>query len=79
MLTQFTRRLLIAAAIGGAIAAGAPALAQDKSIVVASTTSTQDSGLFEYLLPLVKAKTGITVKVISQGTGQALDTGRRGG
>ncbi len=78
MLTQFNRRLLIAAAIGGAIAAGAPALAQDKSIVVASTTSTQDSGLFEYLLPLVKAKTGITVKVISQGTGQALDTGRRG-
>ncbi len=55
-----------------------PALAQDKSIVVASTTSTQDSGLFEYLLPLFKAKTGITVKVIAQGTGQALDTGRRG-
>lgn len=78
MLTLFNRRLLIAAAIGGAIAAGTPALAQDKSIVVASTTSTQDSGLFEYLLPLVKAKTGITVKVISQGTGQALDTGRRG-
>lgn len=78
MPTLFNRRLLIAAAIGGAIAAGTPALAQDKSIVVASTTSTQDSGLFEYLLPLVKAKTGITVKVISQGTGQALDTGRRG-
>ena len=78
MLTLLNRRLLIAAAIGGAIAAGTPALAQDKSIVVASTTSTQDSGLFEYLLPLVKAKTGITVKVISQGTGQALDTGRRG-
>lgn len=50
----------------------------DKSIVVASTTSTQDSGLFEYLLPLFKSKTGITVKVIAQGTGQALDTGRRG-
>ena len=78
MLTRFNRRLLIAAAIGGTIAAAMPALAQDKSIVVASTTSTQDSGLFEYLLPLVKAKTGITVKVISQGTGQALDTGRRG-
>ena len=52
--------------------------AQDKSIVVASTTSTQDSGLFEYLLPLFKQKTGITVKVVAQGTGQALDTGRRG-
>jgi tungstate transport system substrate-binding protein len=50
----------------------------DKSIVVASTTSTQDSGLFEYLLPIVKSKTGITVKVVAQGTGQALDTARRG-
>jgi tungstate transport system substrate-binding protein len=54
------------------------AVAQEKSIVVASTTSTQDSGLFGYLLPLFKAKTGIEVRVISQGTGQALDTGRRG-
>jgi tungstate transport system substrate-binding protein len=51
---------------------------QDASIVVASTTSTQDSGLFDYLLPIVKQKTGITVKVIAQGTGQALETGRRG-
>ncbi|MGN6772486.1 MAG: extracellular solute-binding protein [Rhizobiaceae bacterium] len=57
---------------------GVPAVAQDKSIVVASTTSTQDSGLFDYLLPIFKEKTGITVKVIAQGTGQALDTGRRG-
>jgi tungstate transport system substrate-binding protein len=45
---------------------------------VASTTSTQDSGLFGYLLPIFKAKTGIDVKVIAQGTGQALDTARRG-
>ena len=52
--------------------------AQDKSIVVASTTSTQDSGLFGHILPLFKAKTGIDVKVVAQGTGQALDTGRRG-
>ena len=50
----------------------------DRSIVVASTTSTQDSGLFEYLLPIVKRETGISVRVISQGTGQALETGRRG-
>ena len=56
----------------------APAAAEEKSIVVASTTSTQDSGLFGYLLPLFKAKTGIDVKVIAQGTGQALDTARRG-
>jgi tungstate transport system substrate-binding protein len=73
----------------GAVAALAfalPAFAQDKSdqaradksIVVASTTSTQDSGLFGHILPLFKAKTGIDVKVIAQGTGQALDTGRRG-
>jgi tungstate transport system substrate-binding protein len=55
-----------------------PALAQDKSIVVASTTSTQDSGLFGHILPLVKAATGIEVRVVAQGTGQALDTGRRG-
>jgi tungstate transport system substrate-binding protein len=53
-------------------------VAQDRSIVVASTTSTQDSGLFGYLLPLVKAKTGIEVKVVALGTGQALDVGRRG-
>jgi tungstate transport system substrate-binding protein len=56
----------------------APAAAQEKSIVVASTTSTQDSGLFGHLLPLFKAKTGIDVKVVAQGTGQALDTARRG-
>src|ERR1700761_1695794 len=52
--------------------------AQDQSIVVASTTSTQDSGLFGYLLPIVKQKTGVEVKVLAQGTGQALDTARRG-
>jgi tungstate transport system substrate-binding protein len=62
----------------GASAAFTPAVAQDRSIVVASTTSTQDSGLFGHLLPLFKAKTGIEVKVIAQGTGQALDTARRG-
>jgi tungstate transport system substrate-binding protein len=56
----------------------APAWTQDKSIVVASTTSTQDSALFGHILPMFKAKSGIDVKVIAQGTGQALDTGRRG-
>ena len=61
-----------------ALASSAPATAEDRSIVVASTTSTQDSGLFGYLLPIFKAKTGIEVKVIAQGTGQALDTARRG-
>jgi tungstate transport system substrate-binding protein len=55
-----------------------PVLAQDQTIVVASTTSTQDSGLFGYLLPIVKQTTGVEVKVLAQGTGQALDTARRG-
>ena len=73
-----TRRTLVVVAAAVALLAAAPALAQDKSIVVASTTSTQDSGRFGHILPLFKTKTGIDVKVISQGTGQALDTGRRG-
>ena len=65
------------AALINAVSLSPPALAQDKSIVVASTTSTQDSGLFGYLLPIVTQKTGIEVKVLAQGTGQALDTARR--
>ena len=73
------RFLAFALALWVSAAAGyAPAIAEDRSIVVASTTSTQDSGLFGYLLPIFKAKTGIEVKMIAQGTGQALDTARRG-
>jgi tungstate transport system substrate-binding protein len=68
--------------IGSAILLGAmssaPTFAQDKFIVVASTTSTEDSGLFKYLLPLFNAKTGIDVRVVAQGTGQALATARKG-
>ena len=55
-----------------------PAMAQEKFIVVASTTSTEQSGLFSHLLPAFKAKTGIDVRVVALGTGQALDTARRG-
>jgi tungstate transport system substrate-binding protein len=55
-----------------------PVFAQDKFIVVASTTSTEDSGLFKYLLPMFKARTGIDVRVVAQGTGQALATARKG-
>src|ERR1700704_5978407 len=74
-----SRFLSFALALGVTAAANlAPATAQDRSIIVASTTSTQDSGLFGYLLPIFKAKTNIEVKVIAQGTGQALDTARRG-
>lgn len=50
----------------------------DQVFVLASTTSTEQSGLFGYLLPLFTAKTGIQIKVVALGTGQALDTGRRG-
>jgi len=67
-----------AAALAAASLMTAPAVAQDKSIIVSSTTSTQDSGLFGYILPKFKEKTGIDVKVVAQGTGQALDTARRG-
>jgi tungstate transport system substrate-binding protein len=65
-------------AILALVSLSAQARAEDQSIVVASTTSTQDSGLFGYLLPIVKEKTGVDVKVLAQGTGQALDTARRG-
>jgi tungstate transport system substrate-binding protein len=53
-------------------------LAQDKFIVMASTTSTEQSGLFGHLLPLFTAATGTAVRVVALGTGQALDMGRRG-
>src|SRR6201997_2164511 len=73
---MFIRSLLLIAAIVTSLVT--QAAAEDKSIVVASTTSTQDSGLFGYLLPIFKDKTGIEVRVVAQGTGQALDTARRG-
>lgn len=73
---MFARRILIVAI--ALLTFAAPAIAQEKSIVVASTTSTRDSGLFGHLLPLFKARTGIDVKVVALGTGQALDTARRG-
>ena len=68
------RRLLLLAALIAAF----PALAQEKFIVVASTTSTEQSGLFGYLLPIFQKKTGIQVRVVALGTGQALDLARRG-
>lgn len=74
---MLTRRMFSSLAIA-LMLSGTPALAQDQSIVVASTTSTQDSGLFDYILPVFTQKTGIDVKIVAQGTGQALDTARRG-
>ncbi len=68
------RRLLLLVVLIAAL----PAVAQDKYIVVASTTSTEQSGLFGYLLPVFQKKTGIQVRVVALGTGQALDLARRG-
>jgi len=60
------------------LALALPAYGQQKFITVSSTTSTEQSGLFKHLLPLFTQKTGIDVRVVAVGTGQALDIGRRG-
>jgi len=70
------RRALVLLAV--AACAWPAAQAQDKTIVMASTTSTEQSGLFGHLLPVFKAASGIDVRVVALGTGQALDMGRRG-
>jgi tungstate transport system substrate-binding protein len=74
------KRLLlpIVVAILASLGACGSLFAQQPSIIVASTTSTEQSGLFGYLLPRFSAATGIAVKVVAVGTGQALDIGRRG-
>ncbi len=69
---------ILAIAITALTLLGNTAQAQEKSIVVSSTTSTEQSGLFGFMLPIFKMKTGIDVKVVAVGTGQALDIGRRG-
>ena len=74
---MFNRRIILSLALAS-FASAAVAQTPERFIVVSSTTSTTDSGLFNHILPLFKAKTGIDVRVVSQGTGQALDTGRRG-
>jgi len=70
---RLVRRLLLLALLLPAVA-----FAQDRTITVASTTSTEQSGLFGHILPRFTAATGITVRVVALGTGQALDVGRRG-
>ena len=72
------RRAALGWLLAGLTAIGAPALAQDKFIVMASTTSTEQSGLFPHLLPAFRRASGIDVRVVAVGTGQALDMGRRG-
>jgi tungstate transport system substrate-binding protein len=72
------RQALVLGAALASLVCTPPAWSQDKFIVMASTTSTEQSGLFGHLLPLFKQATGIDVRVVAVGTGQALDTGRRG-
>jgi tungstate transport system substrate-binding protein len=71
------RRLFLVAAAATLMLPGAPS-AQERFITVASTTSTEQSGLFRHILPIFTVETGITVRVVALGTGQALDVGRRG-
>jgi tungstate transport system substrate-binding protein len=73
-----SRRAALGLGLAGLLALAAPAHAQGRFIVMASTTSTEQSGLFPHLLPAFKAATGIDVRVVAVGTGQALDMGRRG-
>jgi tungstate transport system substrate-binding protein len=73
-MANLVRRLILTLPL---LLLGAVAYAEE-SIVLASTTSTDQSGLFGFMLPKFEAKTGIKVKVVALGTGQALDTGRRG-
>jgi tungstate transport system substrate-binding protein len=68
----------LAAAFGFLLALAGAAPAQDRTIVMASTTSTDQSGLFAHLLPAFRKATGIDVRVVALGTGQALDVARRG-
>ncbi|HEY9446220.1 MAG TPA: extracellular solute-binding protein [Burkholderiales bacterium] len=73
-----TRRVFIAFALLCAASGAYAADADDRYITVASTTSTEQSGLFKHLLPAFEKKTGIQVRVVAVGTGQALDMARRG-
>lgn len=69
------RRFVVVALL---LSSGAPLMAQSPSLVMASTTSTEQSGLFAHLLPEYKRVAGVDIKVVALGTGQALDVARRG-
>jgi tungstate transport system substrate-binding protein len=72
------RRSFLTLSLLAALGTASPLRAEPATIVVASTTSTEQSGLFKHILPLFKQKSGIEVKVVALGTGQALDAARRG-
>jgi tungstate transport system substrate-binding protein len=74
----FRRRLLLALALLSVAFIAVPGWADERFIVVASTTSTQDSGLFDHLLPIFAEKTGIEVRVVAKGTGQAIKEAKNG-
>ena len=78
MVTIGRREFASLALVALAAAFSVAVFAQEKFIVVASTTSTEDSGLFKHILPVFKGKTGIDVRVVAQGTGQALATAKKG-
>jgi len=77
-LHPISRRALLCLGLAASVSMATTATAQERFIVMASTTSTEQSGLFPHLLPAFKAATGIDVRVVAVGTGQALDMGRRG-
>ena len=75
---MITRRLFCSALAAGAFALSVGSHAQERFITVSSTTSTEQSGLFGHLLPAFEKASGIKVRVVALGTGQALDMARRG-
>jgi tungstate transport system substrate-binding protein len=77
-LPRLLQRAIIALGLAVLLPFASALAQQGESITVSSTTSTEQSGLFKHLLPTFEKKTGISVKVVAVGTGQALDIGRRG-
>jgi len=77
-MKSMARRQVLMGLFAALSALALPAAAEDPYIVMASTTSTEQSGLFPHLLPAFKKARGIDVRVVAVGTGQALDMGRRG-
>lgn len=75
---MITRRIFAMALVGAALASGVEAAAQERFITLASTTSTEQSGLFAHILPLFRQDSGIEVRVVAVGTGQALAIAARG-
>jgi tungstate transport system substrate-binding protein len=78
MLSQIDRRTLLGLAAALLLVSPDVGSAEDKFIIVQSTTSTQNSGLFEHILPEFTKKTGIDVRVVAVGTGQALKNAENG-